>query len=139
MKINMTVEQVEGRVPVTILELEGELDGSNYETVIDKAKTLCDTGAKDILLDMSKVTFMASSGVVALHSIALLMRGEKLPDPEFGWDALHAIDRDRNAGVQEHIKILNPQPAVNRTLEVTGLKEQFFEVFTDRETAIASF
>jgi anti-anti-sigma regulatory factor len=40
--------------------------------------------------------------------------------------------------LQQHLKILNPQPQINRTLEMTGLK-QFFEIYTDLETAVASF
>jgi anti-anti-sigma regulatory factor len=137
--MNITVEQAQGRVPVTIMGLHGELDGSNYLDVIDKAKELYDAGTRDLLIDMSNVTFMASSGVVALHSIALLLQGQEPPDPEYGWSAFHAIERDRDSGVQEHVKILNPHPDVDRTLEMTGLKGRFFEIYTDQGAAIASF
>ncbi|MBN1992622.1 MAG: STAS domain-containing protein [Anaerolineae bacterium] len=137
--MNITIEQTAGKVPVTIMGLHGELDGSNYLDVIAKAKELYSTGTRNLLIDMSDMSFMASSGVMALHSIALLMRGEEPPDPEYGWDAFHAIDRDRGAGVQQHVKLLSPQPAVDRTLTMTGLKGQFFAVHTNRETAIASF
>lgn len=136
--MNITIDQAEGRVPVTILGLHGELDASNYQDVIAKAREFYNAGARHILLDMSDVPFMASSGLVALHSTAVLLRGEEPPDPESGWGAFHAIDRDRDAGLQQHIKLLNPQPEVDRVLEMSGLKE-FFEVHTDQETAIASF
>ena len=81
---------------------------------------------------------MSSSGLVALHSIALLMRGEDTPDPEHGWEAFRTLDRDRDGGVQRHVKLLNPQPQVDRSLEITGLKG-FFEIHTDLDTAVASF
>jgi anti-anti-sigma regulatory factor len=136
--MNITIDQAEDRVPVTILGLHGELDASNYQEVIAKAREVYDAGARHILLDMSDVPFMASSGLVALHSIAVLLRGEEPPDPESGWGAFHAIDRDRDAGLQQHIKLLNPQPEVDRVLEMSGLKE-FFEVHTNQETAVASF
>ena len=110
----------------------------NYQEVIAKAREVYNAGARHILLDMSDVPFMASSGLVALHSIAVLLRGEEPPDPESGWGAFHAIDRDRDAGLQQHIKLLNPQPEVDRVLEMSGLKE-FFEVHTNQETAVASF
>ena len=136
--MDITVKQVQGGVPVTILQTHGDLDASNYQDLIAKGKEVYEAGARDILLDMSDTPFMGSSGLAALHSLALLVRGDELPDLESGWNVFHEIDRDRNSGLQKHIKLLNPQPQVDRTLEMTGLK-QFFEVHTDLETAIASF
>jgi hypothetical protein len=75
---------------------------------------------------------------VALHAVAVLMRGDKPADPASGWDAIHAIDRDRESGMQKHVKLLAPQQQVDRVLDRTGLK-QYFEIHSDRETAMASF
>ena len=136
--MTITIDQGKGKVPVTILGVQGDLDASNYQDVIDSASQAYEDGARDILIDMSGITFMSSSGLVALHSIALLMRGKELPDPEYGWEAFRTLDRDRESGIQEHVKLLNPQPQVDRSLEITGLKK-FFEVYTDLDTAIASF
>jgi anti-anti-sigma factor len=136
--MSITIDQAQGKVPVTILGVQGDLDASNYQDVIDSATQAYQAGARDILIDMSDVTFMSSSGIVALHSIALLVRGKELPDPEYGWEAFRTLDRDRDSGIQEHVKLLNPQPQVERSLELTGLK-QFFEIYTDLDTALASF
>lgn len=70
--------------------------------------------------------------------VTVVLRGEALPDPEDGWDAFHAIDRDRESGLQQQFKIINPQPQVDRVLDMSGLKE-FFEIHTDLHAAIASF
>jgi anti-anti-sigma regulatory factor len=136
--MNITVEQAQGTVPVAILSLQGDLDASNYQALIAKAQELYSAGMRYLLLDMRQVPFMGSSGLVALHSIAVLMRGERPPDPEAGWDAIHAIDRDRESGMQKHVKLLGPQPQVERVLDRTGLK-QFLEIHTEREAAVASF
>jgi len=144
--MNITVDQAQGKVSVTILGLHGDLDASNYQDVIAKAREVYNTGTRYLLIDMSDTPYMGSSGLVALHSIAVLLRGEEPPDPESGWNAFHAIARDRarllseaeGRAVQQHVKLLNPQPRVDRTLEMTGLK-QFFEIYTDLQTAIASF
>lgn len=136
--MNITVEQVQGMVPVTVLCTHGPLDRSNYEALIAKAKELYQAGSRDLLIDMSDTAFMSSAGLVALHAIALLMSGKKPPDPEAGWDAFRAIDRDRSSGVQQHVKLLNPQPQVDKALGTTGMK-QFFDIYADREEAIASF
>jgi anti-anti-sigma regulatory factor len=136
--MDIGVKQMQGSVPVTILQTHGDLDASNYQDLIAKGQEVYEAGARHILLDMSDTPFMGSSGLAALHSLALLVRGDELPDLESGWNVFHEIDRDRDSGLQKHVKLLNPQPQVDRTLEMTGLK-QFFEVHTDLETAIASF
>lgn len=136
--MDMIVEQARGGVPVTILQLRGNLDAASYEAVIERARELHAGGARFLLLDMSDVPFMSSAGLVALHSIALLMRGDSPPDPEAGWQTLHELEQDQTAGVQRFIKLLRPQPKVVQSLEITGMRD-FFEIHTDRDTAIASF
>ena len=136
--MNIIVENAQGKVPVTILALHGDLDGSNYQHVIAKARDLYDAGTRCLLIDMSDMPYMRSAGVVALHSVLLLLRGEPPPDPESGWSALHAVAREQGAGAQQAVKLLNPQPKVSRTLEMTGMRE-FFEVYTDRQAAVESF
>jgi anti-anti-sigma factor len=136
--MNITVSSAQGRVPVTILHVHGDLDASSYTDLIAKGQEVYDAGARDILLDLGDMSYISSSGLVALHRIALILRGGKSSDPEAGWEAFHAIDRDRDAGLQQHVKLLNLQPKVDTVLQTVGFK-QFFEVYTDLATAIASF
>jgi anti-anti-sigma regulatory factor len=132
------VSQAEARVPVTIMKLQGELDASNYQDLVARAENEYRTGTRDILLDLSDLSFMASSGLVALHSIALIMRGEEPPDPEHGWGAFRALAKDKEGGYELHCKLCSPQPSVAKTLEMTGFST-FLEVYSDPEEAIASF
>jgi anti-anti-sigma regulatory factor len=136
--MNITVEQVQGTVDIAVMTTHGDIDASNYLELVQKAQDLVRGGAQNILLDLGDSPFLSSSGLVALHSIALLLRGKASIDPNSGWDAIHAMENDIENGMQKHIKLLNPQPRVERTLERTGLK-QFFEIFTDRGQALASF
>jgi anti-anti-sigma regulatory factor len=136
--MQLSVDQVQSRVPVTILAIQGDLDASNYEQVIARARELYEAGARHLLLDLGAMPFMGSSGVVAIHSVALLMRGDQPPDPQSGWQAFHSIDHTRADGVQPYVKLLNPQPKVSRTLQMTSMSD-FFEIFTDRQAAIDSF
>ena len=135
-----SVEFVQANVPVTVWKLEGELDATNYIDVIDKAKKLYDDGTRDLLMDLSDLTFMSSSGLVSLHGTVLVMRGQPPPDPEAGWEVFHAIERDVQAqtGFDPHCKILNPQPRVAKALKVAGF-DTFLAVFDDRKEALASF
>ncbi len=136
--MQMTVEHSQGNVPVTILGLSGALDAANFESVVSKAQELYRTGSRRLLLDFRNLSFMSSSGVVALHSTILVYRGGQPHDPEIGWEAFHAIDRDRVSGKQAFVKILNPQPKVALTLKKTGM-DQFCEIYTDLQTALDSF
>ena len=136
--MDITVSQMQGRVPVSVLRPHGELDASNYLELIAKGQEVYNAGARDILLDMSDIPYMSSSGVMALQSIAAIVRGEEPPDPEGGWGAYHAVHRDRDAGCQQHFKLLNPQPRVDRVLEMVGFN-RFLEIYKDLETAVASF
>ena len=84
MALETSVEQASGRVPITVVALDGELDASNFTALIEQVRGLYDAGTRHLLLDLTGLRFMASSGLVALHSIVRLMHGEPPPDPEAG-------------------------------------------------------
>jgi anti-anti-sigma factor len=134
--MNITISQEQGKAPVTVIHIEGKLDGSNYKDLVTKGQELTQGGARNILIDLTDVDFMSSAGMVALHSIAKLLKGQTLGNEE-GWSLLHSIDRERG-GPQKQLKLLNPQPKVARSLELAGFN-QLFEIHTDLAQAIASF
>jgi anti-anti-sigma regulatory factor len=136
--MDMIIKEAQGRVPVTILGLKGDLDASNFQEVIKKADDIFSLGGCNLLLDMSQLKFLSSSGIVALHSIALIMRGERPHDLDNGWSSFHAVREDNGSGKQEHVKLLNPTPKIQETLHKTGM-DAFFEIFYDWNTALASF
>ena len=135
--MQMTVESIPGQASTTILGLIGDLDASNFESVIAKAKELYSSGTRRLFVDMGELNFMSSSGLVALNSIILLMRGENLPDPQAGWAVFHAFDWERDSSPQSQVKLVNPQPKVLLSLQKTGI-DKFFEIYTNRQTALAS-
>lgn len=123
---------------VTVFQLAGQLDGQTYEALISKAREVIQGGTRNILLDLSELTYISSAGLVSLHTIALMTRGETPPDPQQGWSALKSMDQSRDGGVQKNIKLLNPRPEVTSVLDMVGFSA-FFEVFTDKQKAIQSF
>lgn len=138
MALQTTVEHVEARVPVTVVALDGELDASNFESVIDEVRGLYAAGDRTLLLDLSGLRFMASSGLVALHGIVLVMHGDEPPDLEGGWSAFHALTNAVDgAERQAEVQLCGAQPAVIRVLERTGL-DRLFVSHPDRATAIAA-
>jgi anti-anti-sigma regulatory factor len=138
--VNISFENVVAGVPVTVMRLDGELDASNYQEVMNRANNLYQGGTSHLLLDLTDLSFLSSSGLIALHSVALTMRGEKPVDPETGWSAIHAMSHEMESqpGPQGNFGLLNPQPRVARTLEISGFS-RVVPVFTDRDEALASF
>jgi anti-sigma B factor antagonist len=133
MAMETTIERIEGPIPVTVVSLAGELDASNFEALIEAVRGAYDGGARQLLLDLSALRFMASSGLVALHSIVRIMHGEPPLDPEAGWSALHTPVGQ----TQTEVQLCGPLPAVERVLARTGL-DRMFVIHPDRASALAA-
>lgn len=136
--MKIIVEQVNARVPVTILRVVGNLDGTSYQKFIEVAQAQFASGARDFLIDLSETPYLSSAGLVALHTLVKLTRGEKLAEEESGWGALHEIERETGRNFETHVKLVGLEPKVSRVLEMAGILS-FMPVFTDREIALASF
>ena len=122
---------------VAVIGLAGELDGSNFEDVIEAGRTVRDAGAQRIVLDLAGLTYMGSSGLVAIHSIALLLRGLEPTSPEDGWQALHDLSTAAETDVDAGLSLAGPPASVERVLDRSGMLA-LFVVHPDRETAIAA-
>ncbi len=139
MVLRTTVEQAEGPVPVTILALDGELDGSSFERVIDTVRQIYDAGGRKLLMDLTGLAFISSSGLVAMHSSLRLMRGDAPPDPEQGWAALRAIGTEVADGTEgANLRLCGTQDAVQKVLDRTGLGG-LMPSYPDRATALVAF
>jgi anti-anti-sigma regulatory factor len=137
--MTISVVQKQGRVPVTVLRIDGRLDGQNYQDLIIKGREVYNAGARDILLDLTNLSYVSSAGMVAFHNLALVLRGETPPSPEQGWSTYRSMGRSsNNSGTQEHFKLFNPQTEVLRILDMVGFTT-IFEIFTDLDKAINSF
>ena len=138
MALDTTVEQHDGDPPLTILALSGELDASNFNALVDEVKGLYDSGTRRLLLDLTELRFMASSGLVALHSIVRVLHGETPDDAESGWNTFHSVGHDvAGGGVQTEVQLCGPQAAVQRVLDRTGMS-RLFVIHPDRATALAA-
>jgi anti-anti-sigma factor len=136
--MEITISNNQGTPPVTIMQLRGALDGSTYEYFITEAEKLYDSGTRNLIVDMSELTFLSSAGLGALHRTARIFRGEDRSTFEEGWSALRAMGHDRKSGLQEHIKLLNPSEKIESVLDTVGFKA-FFEIYTEMQLALASF
>ncbi len=111
MKITL---QVVGEV--CVLRLEGKfIVGGESVYLKDKVKDVLNMGMKNILVDMTKVPFVDSTG------IGFLVSSQAAVSNEGG-----------------SLKLLNPNPRVREVLKITRL-DKVFEIFDDEEAALATF
>ncbi|NCQ33833.1 STAS domain-containing protein [bacterium] len=101
---------------IMVLNLGGKImGGPDHEKFQSQIKTLVSQGHVDILLDMSKVSWVNSTGLGILVS------------------AFHTLKK--NGGT---LKICNVSDRIDNILNVTQLK-LVFETFADCDEALASF
>lgn len=128
MEITVTLQQASEQV--AIMHLQGDIDASNFVQIVDKAQEIYQNPARNLILDLSDVPSITSTGLAAIHNIALVYSG--VPDPMKHPDMTH------NSNARKHVKLLSPQPEVEKALEAAGLK-LFFKVFRDLDNALKSF
>ena len=134
MEIKISTES--GRVPVTVLHVDGNIDSSTYEQFQSTAKKLIDEGARYILVDLSHAPFVSSAGLRALHFLFTALRS-KNPEANLSDEQ---VKKGISAGTYKspHLKLLNLSPETKTAFETSGF-DMYIETFTDRNAAIASF
>jgi anti-anti-sigma regulatory factor len=121
---------------VAVLALDGELDGSNFERLIDAGRAAREAGARRVVIDLAGLSYMGSSGLVSIHSIAMLMAGREPTSPENGWAAIHEVNQSIDDG-DPKVLLAGAQPAVARVLDRSGMLN-LFPVHEDRATALGA-
>ena len=132
MQIDITLHE-NGSEPIAIMRLIGEIDASNFILLSDKAQELYMNPARRLIIDLSEVHGISSTGLAAIHKIALVYSGvphriQENVNPDF----------THSSNARKYVRLVNPQPGVDKTLESAGLK-LFFKVFKDLDSALASF
>jgi len=129
--MEITVAEEAGRVPVTILQISGPItDGQDLQ---QRAQELFERGARNLLLDLAGVPYMATAGLRALHVLYTLLRSaDDENDP--------AVRAAVAAGTYKspHLKLLSPSEHVAVALQAAGY-DMFLEIHHSRKPAIASF
>jgi anti-anti-sigma regulatory factor len=133
--LQITVLQEQGRIPVTVLRIEGDvIDATSYGLLESQARAAIEAGTRNLLLDVTKMKYISSAGLRAIHTIFMLLRG----------DTPAESDESMKKGLMDgsfkspHLKLLNPSPAVTETLRAMGF-DMFLEIHRNLKDAIASF
>ena len=134
MEIKISTEN--GRVPVTIIHIDGNLDSSSFPSFQAKAEELIKGGARHILVDLSHSPYVSSAGFRVLSHIFKELNSIH-PDTNLN-------DKDITQGVVEgtykspYLKLLNLSKQTRTAFVTTGF-DMYIEEYDDLATAIASF
>ena len=134
MEIKVSTEN--GRVPVTVMHIDGNIDSATYEIFKAKTDELIKNGTRHILVDLSHAPFVSSAGLRALHGVFNQLRSLN-PDANLSEED---VKKGISAGTYKspHLKLLNLSRETRTAFELSGF-DMYIETFSDRKTAIASF
>ena len=134
--MEIKVSNENGRVPVTVLHVDGNIDSSTYEQFQATAKKLIDDGARYMLIDLSHAPFVSSAGLRALHVLFNELRS-RTPEANLTDEQMK---KGISAGTYKspHLKLLNLSPETKTAFETSGF-DMYIDTFTDRNAALASF
>jgi anti-anti-sigma factor len=125
-----------GRVPVTVMHVDGNIDSSTYEAFQARADELIQGGARYILVDLAHAKFISSAGFRAFNDLFNKLRSL---NPES-----NLSDEDTKKGIgagtykSPHLKLANLSDDARKAFELAGF-DLFIDTFKDMKTAIASF
>ena len=132
--MEITVTQEQGRVPVTVLHVQGDVNASTADQFLEEAQQAYDDGARDMLIDLSKVSLLSSAGLRALHTIFNMLRSDS---PEENDEAVRKGLTD-GTFKSPHLKLLSPDKNVTQVLSMAGF-DMFLEIHNNLKKAVASF
>ncbi len=130
--MDLTVSQAQGRVPVTVIHLKGNVDSTSYQAFQARAEELVSSGQTNLVVDLREVPYMSSAGLRALNHIYNLLREDD--------DNSGEVSKGVNAGTYKasHLKLAAPSPRVVETLKMSGV-DMFLDIKPNVQEAVASF
>ena len=130
MEIN--VSQHVGRVPVTVLHLTGNL--TNEEPLQTEVRQAYNAGTRYLLLDLTEVPYISSSGLRTINHAYMLLRQSEPPTSS------KTISQGIAAGTYHspHLKLLKPSKRALEVIKLAGF-DMFLEIHNNLAEAVASF
>ena len=132
--MEITTTQEQGRVPVTVFHLKGELDAVMAEQLRQQCRDAITAGARYILLDLAEVPYIASAGLRAFQEIFTQLRDGS---DEKGDPAVYQGLRD-GTYKSPNLKLLRPTRHALEALSTAGF-DMFLEIHQNLRDAVASF
>ena len=134
--MDIQVSTANGRVPITVMHVNGNIDALSYEEFQAKADELIAGGTRHLLIDLSNSPFISSAGLRALHHIFNELRARDTNNPK----SEEEVHRGISSGTYRspNLKLLKLSKESKTAFELSGF-DMFIDTFDDEQTAIASF
>ncbi|MGZ9223663.1 MAG: STAS domain-containing protein [Anaerolineales bacterium] len=134
--MEIKVSNENGRVPVTVVHVDGNVDSATYQSFQSKVNELINGGTQYLLVDLSHAPYVSSAGFRALHQIFNDLRARH-PTSNLSEEE---VKKGISAGTYKspHLKLLNLSKETQTTFEMSGF-DMFIETYDDRKKAIDSF
>jgi len=111
------ISQAEGRIPVTVFQLQDRVNLGNYKELEQIAREAYDGGMRDLVIDLSQTPSLTSIGIRALVIV-------------------HKMITPRDGG--EHFKLAGASEPMHEMLKIAGIT-QFIRMYNSVEEAVNSF
>jgi anti-anti-sigma factor len=134
--MEIKVSTQNGRVPVTIIHVDGNLDSATFDMFKKKADEVIKGGARYILVDLAHSPYVSSGGLRAIHQIFKELNAIH-PDATLN-------DEDIKKGIYNgtykspYLKVANLSKESKFAFKTTGF-DMYIESFDDTKEAIAAF
>jgi len=122
------------RLPVTVFQISGQIDAGTYEEFQEFADKTFNDGSRNLLLDLSEVTYIGSAGLRAIHHVYTIYRTDSVKESD------EVVRKGLADGSYKalHFKLYNPKPDVYNVLKMAGF-DMYLDVFYDLDKALKSF
>ena len=132
--MDIVVSHQQGRVPVTVFHITGDINTDTYSQLQTQAQQAIQSGARYLVLDLEHASYVTSYGIRAISQIFTWLRDASRGQ---GDAALNQGLRD-GTFKSPYLKLLKPSQQVLKVLCVAGV-DMFLEIHTDLDRAVASF
>ena len=111
------ITQTQGRIPVTVFQLQDRVNLGNYKEMEETAQQAYDNGMRDLVVDLSQTPSLTSIGIRALVVIhKILMKGSS----------------------GKHLKLAGATQPIREMFEIAGITT-FIEIYDTVDEAVGSF
>lgn len=121
---------------VTLLRVQGDVDGDSYGQLLVEAQQLIAGGARRLVIDLTECAYMSSAGVMAFTTIFKQMREMNRNRAGASWATQNVLDRAGEWGAERDLVLVNPSPAVRRVLDMAGIPA-FVSIYATVDQALA--
>jgi anti-anti-sigma factor len=132
--VDVVVTQEQARVPVTVFHVSGDLNISTYEDFQQRVQEAYEAGTRDIVIDLSKVSYISSAGIRSISAIFRMLRGTE------AGESAAAMAKGLKDGTfkSPHLKLCGATGNVAEVLKLAGV-DMFLEIHKTLQQALASF